>query len=191
MRPQWLWDKNISEEEIKIILKDPEHERFMNLAALLLSRNNAPKEIFDQYLDKKLFVQNWSRIKRRMRKDSWNDPRIVFWQAVYEKLRDEFKEKGMVIRARPAEITGGNVSWQIAEKIKTARQDLRLTQGELAEKIGISQQIISRIEKGRNDLRLSTLEKVLRFLGEQVEIKSGPAFYLGKFSNGQKEVAHA
>ena len=131
MRPQWLWDKNISEEEIKIILKDPEHERFMNLAALLMSRNNTPKEIFEQYLDKKLFVQNWSRIKRQMRKDSWNDPRIIFWQAVYEKLRDEFKEKGMVIRARPAEITGGSVSQQIAEKIKTARRELSLTQGEL------------------------------------------------------------
>lgn len=191
MRPEWLWDKNISVEEIQAILKDPQNERFVNMAALLLSRNNAPKEVFEQYLDRTIFVQNWARIKRQMRKDSWSDPRIVFWQAVYEKLISDFKEKGIVIRARREDIIADEIPQQVAEKIKAARQDLGLTQEELAERIGISQQIISRIEKGRNDIRLSTLEKIFCFLGEQLVIESRSAWVPGKLSDGKKEAAHA
>lgn len=191
MRPPWLWDKDISKEEIQAILKDPHNERFVNMAALLLSRNNMPKEVFDQYLDRTIFVQNWARIKRQMRKDSWNDPRIVFWQAVYEKLFSEFKAKGIVLRPRREDIALSELSQQIAEKIKTTRHDLGLTQGELAERIGISQQIISRIEKGRNDVRLSTLEKIFRFVGEQLVIQSRSAWIPKRISDGTKEVAHA
>lgn len=191
MKPGWLWDTKMTLKEIQAILKDQRHDRFVTTAALLLSRHNAPKEVFDEYLDKKLFVRNWNRIKRQMRKDSWNDPRIVFWQAVYEKLVSEFKEQGLSIRPPKKEFAVNRLVEQVAEKIKTARQELELTQGELAERIGISQQVISRIEKGRSDLRLSTLEKVSSFLGEQIEIKSTPAFYMGKFSDGQKEAAHA
>ena len=56
------------------------------------------------------------------------------------------------------------------------------------------QTIQENLQKFIPQARLTNLRKInltLAFLGEQVEIKSGPAFYLGKFSNGQKEVAHA
>ncbi|MCR4337585.1 MAG: helix-turn-helix domain-containing protein [Candidatus Omnitrophica bacterium] len=190
MRPEWLWDRNISVEEIQRILKDPQSERFVNIAAILLARNNAPKEIFDQYLDQKVFVQNWARIKRQMRKDSWNDPRIIFWQAVYEKLIGELKARGVPIRPRKDASASDELSLQVAEKIKTVRQELHLTQNELAERIGISQQIISRIENGRNDTRLSTLERVFHFLGEQIVIDSRNFWTANKISDGTKEVAH-
>ena len=191
MRPEWLWDKDIPVEEIQAILKDPSHERFISMAALLLSRNNMPKEIFDQYLDRKIFVQHWTRIKRQMRKDSWNDPRIIFWQAVYESLVSELKEKGISIRPRRENIASDAISQRVAEKIKAARQDLALTQNELAERIGISQQIISRVEKGRSNMRLSTLEKILRFLGEKIMIESRSVWLLDRISDGQRETVHA
>ncbi len=171
MRPAWLWDQDISLEEIQAILKDPHHERFVNLAALLLSRTNTPKEVFAQYLDRTIFIQNWARIKRQMRKDSWNDPRIVFWQAVYEKLVDKFKERGIALRPRREEGTPHELTRQVAQKIKSIRQSLGLTQGELAERIGISQQIISRIERGHNDMRLLTLEKIVQGLGKEVSVE--------------------
>lgn len=191
MRPEWLWDRNISVKEIQNVLKDPEHERFSELAALLLSRNNAPKEIFGQYLDKKIFVQNWARIKRRMRTNAWNDPRIIFWQAVYQKLALEFKREGIPIRPSKQEKIKDNLIQQVAQMVRTRRQAMDLTQSELAEKIGISQQIISRIEKGRDNMRLLTLEKVFRFLGEQVLFYSRSVWDPNKISDGKREVSYA
>ena len=191
MRPEWLWDRNISVDKIQKILKDPHHERFVAIAALLLSRNNVPKEIFAQYLDRKVFVQQWSRIKRQMRKDAWNDPRIIFWQAVYEKLFAEFKHKGIPIRVMKEEKAVNDIARNIAEQLKTLRRDGNLTQKELADRIGISQQIISRIEKGRDDMRLFTLVKVFSFLGEQIVVEPRSAWMPDKISDGKKEVAHA
>ena len=158
----------------------------MNIAALLLSRNNIPKEIFDQYLDKMVFVQHWARIKRQMRKDAWNDPRIIFWQAVYEKLVADFREQGIVVRPRRQENSIGHLIYQAAEMVRTARQKLGLTQSELAARIGISQQVISRIEKGASDIRLLTLDKIFCFLGEQVVIESRPSWIPGKISRKEK-----
>ena len=166
-----LYNERNSDLSSYKILKNPKGERFVEIAALLLSRNNAPKEIFDRYLDKTIFVQQWARIKRQMRKNTWNDPRIIFWQAVYKKLAFEFKEKGVSIRLTRQEEKIDTLSQGIAEKIKTCRQDLDLTQNELAQKIGISQQIISRIEKGHNDMRLLTLEKIAQGLGKEVSIE--------------------
>ena len=187
MRPEWLWDKNISQEDIQKILKDPRGERFVNMVALLLSRSNTPKEIFDQYLDRRIFVQSWARIKRQMRKDSWNDPRIIFWQAVYEKLLVEFRQKGIPVRPVKEETIDNDLAQEVAQKLKILRQNMNLTQRELAERIGISQQIISRIEKGRENLRLLTLSKIFSFLGEQVIIDSRPSWIEGKVSYGRSQ----
>lgn len=191
MRPEWLWDRNIPLEEIKNILRTPQHERFAEIAALLLSRSNTPKEVFEEYLDQVIFVSNWGRIKRQMRKNTWSDPRIIFWQAIYEKLVAGLKDRGIAIRERKGTSASSELNQLVAEKIKSARQNLKLTQSGFADRIGISQQIISRIEKGRSDLRLSTLEKIFRFLGDQVVIEARSAWIPGKISNGEKEVAHA
>lgn len=171
MRPEWLWDKKISEREAQNIFKDPENARFVPTAAALLSRTNTPRENFARYLDKEAFVQNWARIKRRMRKDNWNDQRIIFWQAVYDKLAAEFLAKGIALRPARDEGPVDELTRQIAEKIRDVRQASGLTQGELAEKIGISQQVISRVEKGRSDIRLLTLEKIARALGRAVNVE--------------------
>lgn len=179
MKPEWLWDKDISLEEIQQILKDPRNERFLNMAALLLSRSNAPKEVFAQYLDRKDFVKNWARIKRQMRKDAWNDPRIIFWQAVYEKLVAEFKQKGVSLRPGKEEKAVDELCRQIAEKVKAYRQEMGWTQSKLAERLGISQQVISRIESGRENVRVLTLEKI--FPGMQPVTELRRTWIKGKF----------
>ena len=170
MRPAWLWDTNISAEEIQKILKDPQNARFVNMAALLLSRSNTPKEVFEQYLDKNVFVQQWARIKRQMRKDAWNDPRIIFWQAVYEKLISEFKEKGIPVRIIKRARESHELCRDIGEKIRNLRQQIGLTQADLAQKLGVSQQIVSRIETGQDNMALLTLKKVAQGLGKEVLI---------------------
>jgi transcriptional regulator with XRE-family HTH domain len=170
MRPEWLWDKDISIEEIQLILKDPQNERFVHVAALLLSRNNVPKDVFDMYLDKLVFVRHWTRIKRQMRRDTWSNPRIVFWQAVYKKLANEFKEKGIKVFERKSEKEFNYLSQEIGQYIKNIRLLEGLTQEDIAIKLDISQQLISRIENGQENLSLATFEKISRALGQKIKL---------------------
>ena len=187
MRPEWLWDRNIPMEEIQNSLKDPHSGRFVEIAALLLSRRNTPKEVFDRYLDKTLFVQHWARIKRRMRQNAWNDQRIVFWQAVYAKIVSEFKEKGVTIRPTKEEKEAGE-SWQIAEKVKAFRKEMGLTQNALAKRLGISQQIISRVETGHDNMRFSTLARIFNSFGQQLSIELRLMWTPDQICRGDKNI---
>lgn len=59
----------------------------------------------------------------------------------------------------------------IGEQLKDERLKAGLTQEELAEKIGTKKSFISRIERGKADIQLSTLVKVFRGLGRQVNVR--------------------
>jgi ribosome-binding protein aMBF1 (putative translation factor) len=59
----------------------------------------------------------------------------------------------------------------IGEVIKEERRIAKLTQEQLAEKIGAKKSFISRIENGQSDIQLSTLYRLLEFgLGKNVEL---------------------
>ncbi len=59
----------------------------------------------------------------------------------------------------------------IGEVIKEERRIAKMTQEQLAEKIGAKKSFISRIENGRSDILLSTLYRLLEFgLGKKVEL---------------------
>ncbi len=170
MKSDWLWDRNIPTSKIDYILKDDNHERFSEIAALLLSRKNAPREVFDNYLDKKIFFRNWPRIKKNMRRNNWNDHRITFWQAVYEHLMKIFKEEGVKIPLRQQKPPTAEICLTVGQKIRKLREESRLTQKGLSEKLCISQQIISRIERGRDNVSLRTLQKFSKALGKDVSV---------------------
>ena len=57
----------------------------------------------------------------------------------------------------------------IGEVIKEERRIAKLTQEQLADKIGAKKSFISRIENGKTDIQLSTLYRLLEFgLGKKV-----------------------
>ena len=59
----------------------------------------------------------------------------------------------------------------IGEIIKEERRLAKLTQEQLAEKIGAKKSFISRIENGKSDIQLSTLYRLLELgLGKKVEL---------------------
>ena len=59
----------------------------------------------------------------------------------------------------------------IGEVIKEERRSAKMTQEQLAERIGAKKSFISRIENGRSDIQLSTLYRLLEFgLGKKVEL---------------------
>ena len=60
--------------------------------------------------------------------------------------RDEFEQKSK--------------AFIIGEMIKEARKQAKLTQDDLAEKIGTKKSYISRIENGKIDIQVSTLFKI-------------------------------
>jgi DNA-binding XRE family transcriptional regulator len=168
MKDNWLWDRKIADSEAKKALKNPGTEAFFTIAALLLSRKNEPNEVFKNYIDPIIFCKNWAGIKRKMRRDKWSEPRIIFWQAIYEKLADRYRRKGMVFR-EPAPPKKPFCE-AIGKKIAAIRREQGLSQKGLAKKIGVSQQLISRIEKGGENISLSTLTNIAHSLNKTVEI---------------------
>jgi HTH-type transcriptional regulator/antitoxin HipB len=62
-------------------------------------------------------------------------------------------------------------AFMIGELIREERHQAKLTQEQLAEKIGAKKSFISRIENGQSDIQLSTLYRLLEFgLGKKVEL---------------------
>ena len=62
----------------------------------------------------------------------------------------------------------------IGELLKDERIEAKLTQEELADKIGAKKSYISRIENGKSDIQLSTFYKLIEFgLGKSLNISIG------------------
>lgn len=71
--------------------------------------------------------------------------------------RDEFEEKAQY--------------FVISELLKEARKDARMTQEQLADKLGTKKSYISRLENGHCDIQLSTLYRIFEFgLGRRVNL---------------------
>lgn len=172
LKRDWLWDRKITIKMARHILNDPKNKHFLSLSNTLLSRKNTPKEVFRHYLKPLIFFQNWQKIKRRMRKDEWSNPRIEFWQAIYEKLKEKYEKKGIspigeVVIRKPE----NKFCKSVANNIRIVRKQKGLTQSELAKRLKVSQQLISRIEKGRENISLLTLKRILDTLGAEIRLE--------------------
>ena len=168
MKDNWLWDRKITDIEARKSLKDPGTERFLTIAALLLSRKNEANLVFKNYLDPVVFCKYWSAIKRKMRRDKWYEPRIIFWQAIYERLADKYRKKGMVFRKEV--LSKDPLCESTGKKMASIRREQGLSQKEFAKKIGVSQQLISRIEKGGENVSLGTLTNIASALHKTIEV---------------------
>ncbi|MHA1558851.1 MAG: helix-turn-helix domain-containing protein [Alphaproteobacteria bacterium] len=168
--PNWLWDRKTTKKTAQNILKDGQSDKFVELAALLLSRKNIPKEVFGEYIEKIVFVKNWARIKKCMRKNNWNHPRIIFWQAIYENLLNTYKEKGIKIRKTKSTNRNDELCQSLGKTLKHCRVEAQLTQRDLARKLNISQQIISSIENGKENPSIQTIKKIAKALNKNVRI---------------------
>ncbi|MCX5712690.1 MAG: helix-turn-helix transcriptional regulator [Candidatus Omnitrophica bacterium] len=166
-----FWDKKINTQDSKNILKDELNPRFIEFASLLLARTNKPKRVFSSYLTQEAFVNNWAKIKRRMRENKWNDRRIIFWDEIYRAVKKNtnfkrFREsKDRPLRVDP-EIK------QICDQIRATRQRNGLTQKDLAKKAGLSQQSISFVEQGYVNISLRTLKKIADALNLKIILEA-------------------
>jgi len=165
----WLWDRKTTDAEAKRILRDPQSDGFISLASILLSRVGRPREVFKHYIKPLVFCEHWNRIKREMRKDKWSDPRIIYWQVVYEVLSEKYHKKGIVFRkeAPPAKEP---LCKEVGMLISGIRRKEGFSQKELAKKIKVSQQLVSRVERGGENVSLTTLVNIAGSLNKKVEI---------------------
>jgi len=172
-----FWDRNVTKDEAKKILKDGAHPRFIEYAALFLSRANEPKIVFGQYLDKKIFRRQWQKIKRQMRTNNWNDNKIIFWDEVY-KVISKHADKDELKTPKEKRATISPDITDIGKKIKIARKAKGWTQGELAKNCGFSQQTISMTESGYINISFLTLKKILDTLDLDISIteKGRPSY---------------
>jgi DNA-binding XRE family transcriptional regulator len=163
--PTWLWNVKLTDEEARKILKDPEDPRFLIYAARRLATANLPREVFRDYLKKEDFLKCWPAIKRQMRKDAWNRDRVIFWQGVYEYLIKALKKKGTPFVRPKAEVRIDPEQKKTGGMLRVLRRSRKMTQEELAERVGLTQQHIAKIEKGLTRPRPKTLEKIEKALG--------------------------
>jgi len=76
------------------------------------------------------------------------------------KKRDEFEKRAQY--------------FVISEMLKIARKEAKLTQEELAEKVGTKKSYISRLENGKCDIQLSTLYRIFEDgLGKRISLIFG------------------
>lgn len=74
--------------------------------------------------------------------------------------RDEFESKSQY--------------FVISEMLKESRIEAKLTQEQLADKVGTKKSYISRLENGKCDIQLSTLYRIFEFgLGKKVNLLFG------------------
>lgn len=75
------------------------------------------------------------------------------------------KELGEVGTASRDEFHAKSVAWYYGEILRDRRKELKITQQQLAEKVGKERSYIARIEKGETDMQLSSLIRIARALG--------------------------
>ena len=58
----------------------------------------------------------------------------------------------------------------IGKKIKELRKEAKLTQVELAERVGVGLRFIRELEKGKPTVRMDKINQVLEFFGYHIEV---------------------
>ena len=169
MKKNWLWDTSLNEKEVARILKDENNPKFSVYAEKLLARSNNVKEVFS-LIEKKSFCRKWHAIKKRLIKDKWAKSKAVFWQVIYDNLKNQLKQKGVKIRKEPA-YTAPAIRKDLAIQIKKIRMSLGYTQKEIAGQLGVAQQYISRIESGKENVSISKLAGLASMFNKKVVIK--------------------
>lgn len=169
MKVNWLWDSRLSEAEVRKILRDGDHPKFDIYAEKLLSRTGDPKMALN-IVDKVTFCKKWPVIKKRMKKDKWLKDRVIFWQTIYERVRNRLKEQGIKIRVtRKVQVPPERM--KLAKQIRDIRMKRGYTQQDIARKLGVIQQYVSKIESGHENISIDTLKRIANVFNKKLVVE--------------------
>jgi DNA-binding XRE family transcriptional regulator len=89
---------------------------------------------------------------------NYNELLDIEYGKIGTKERDDFEERANM--------------FVISEMLKESRREAKITQEQLAQKIGTKKSYISRLENGKSDIQLSTLFRIFQTgLGKQVSLQ--------------------
>ena len=77
------------------------------------------------------------------------------------------KECGLPGTLKREEFHGEALSWYYGQLLRDRRRELKMTQREVAEKLGREQSYIARVERGKADIQLSSFFRIAAVLGIQ------------------------
>ncbi|MEG0033093.1 MAG: helix-turn-helix domain-containing protein [Mucinivorans sp.] len=83
------------------------------------------------------------------------------------RLTEQYGAKGTPTRS---EFEAKAKAWYYGEILREKRKELKITQKELAERIGRERTYINRIEQGTTDMQLSTFLRIVEALGIEMSL---------------------
>ena len=106
------------------------------------------------------YIQKANKMKKNeaiRNAKSFDEILDIQYGKIGEKKRDEFEEKAQY--------------FVISETLKDARREAKMTQQQLADKVGTKKSYISRLENGKCDIQLSTLYRIFEDgLGRRISL---------------------
>lgn len=88
-----------------------------------------------------------------------------------DKLTKEYGEYGTPERDA---FQAKALAWYYGEILRDRRKELKLTQKELAERVGKERSYIAKIEKGETDMQLSSFIRIVSALGMSLDLQPTP-----------------
>jgi ribosome-binding protein aMBF1 (putative translation factor) len=93
------------------------------------------------------------------------DPQKLAKLSTYNEYLDErYGKSGSDERAKFDE---ESLAWFYGNMLRERRQELKLTQKQVAEKLGREQSYIARVERGKSDIQISSFFRIAAILGIQ------------------------
>lgn len=85
---------------------------------------------------------------------------------------NDYLDKKYGVKGTPEreEFSKKALSYYYGELIKETRKEQKLTQQQLADKIGNEREYITKIEQGKTDLQISNLTQIINALGKSLQI---------------------
>ena len=159
MISKYFWDlNNKALAETMTILNNPQHAKFPMRMMVFLSRSQNPKELF-LIISKSEFVNSWPGIfqcwKKTEKKSDFRD----WWQTVYESILPAGRSAVRIKSDYSSQFSS------IGSCIRKKRLERKMSQRQLALKLGMIQPHISRIEEGKMNITLATLMPICKVLG--------------------------
>ncbi len=91
-----------------------------------------------------------------------DEKKLAKLKTTNQQLDEKYGENGTATREKFNE---NAMAWYYGDILRERRKELKLTQKQLAQKIGKEQSYIARVEKGEVDIQLSNFFRIARALG--------------------------
>lgn len=161
--PLWSYS-GLSDEELKSILSDPDHDQFVPMAVRLLESSLKVDEVFE-YIEPEIFSEHFDRIKKSFGRGEQSQKHRRFWKRMAEQGKKQLGIETTQPTRKPSKDVASETAERIGQRIRKLRREEGISQSELANRLNVSRQVISRLENGKHNPSFEKIKRVLNALG--------------------------